>query len=192
MRGRSVASVIFALWLCPGARAQDLPVLPLGRGDVISVEVEGETDLTKKITISSKGEIALPMLRNRLQVNGQLPDAIEKIIAAAYKREQLLIDPVVHVAPAEYHSYLVRVTGAVTRPYEFQAIERYTLLSVLATAGGPAPNSNGKVEVIRTDPASGEQTKQVIEIRALIEDNDPKNNIVLKGGEEIHLPAVGQ
>jgi len=172
------------------ARAQDLPVLPLGRGDVINVEVEGETDLTKRVTISSKGEISLPMLKDRLQVSGMLPEAIEKVIADAYKHAQLLVDPTVRVTPAEYHSYLVRVTGAVTHPYEFQAIERFTLVRVLATAGGPAPNSNGQIELIRRDPATGKETKDSISIKALLEDDDPKYNIVLKGGEEVRLPAA--
>ena len=114
----------------------------------------------------------------------------DEVIAGAYKHEHLLIDPIVRVTPAEYHSYLVRVTGAVTRPYEFQAVERLTLVQVLATAGGPAPNSNGQIEVIRRDPATGMETKDVIPIKALLEEDDPKYNIVLKGGEEVHLPEA--
>lgn len=187
-KGWFIAFLCALFWV----KAQDLPVLPLGRGDVINVEVEGEADLTKRVTISSKGEISLPMLQDRLQVNGLLPGAIEKIVADAYKHARLLIDPTVHVTPAEYHSYLVRVTGAVTHPYEFQAIERYTLLRALATAGGPAPNSDGRIELIRRDPDTGAETKEAISIKALLEDDDPKYHIVLKGGEEVHLPAVAQ
>jgi protein involved in polysaccharide export with SLBB domain len=172
--------------------AQDLPVLPLGRGDVVNVEVEGEADLTKRVTISRAGDITLPMLKDRLPVGGLLPDAMEKVIADAYKRAQLLIDPTVRVTPAEYHSYLVKVTGAVNRPYEFQAIERHTLLNVLATAGGPAPNSNGRIEIILRDVETGRETKQIIAIKDLLESDDPKYNIVPKGGEEIHLPPVAQ
>jgi protein involved in polysaccharide export with SLBB domain len=169
-----------------------LPVLPLGRGDIIDVVVEGEDDLTTHATISSQGDISLPLLKEHLHVEGLLPDAIEKVVADAYKHEQLLIDPRVKVSPAEYHSYLVRVTGAVDHPYDFQATEQYTLLSVLARAGGPTKDSTGDIEVIRKDRDTGKETKQVISIRALLEDNDPKYNIVMRGGEEIHLPAIVQ
>jgi polysaccharide export outer membrane protein len=187
---RRLVSLIALLGALFHVGAQDLPVLPLGSGDVVKVEVEGEDDLTKRVTIDSKGEIQLPMLKDRIPVAGMLPEAVEKAIAEAYKRAQLLIDPIVHVTPAEYHSYLVKVTGAVTNPYEFQAIERYTLLRALATAGGPAPNSNGEIEIIRRDDETGKETKEVISIKALLEGDDPKYNIVLKGGEEIHLPAT--
>jgi protein involved in polysaccharide export with SLBB domain len=169
---------------------QDLPALPLGRGDVINVEVEGEADLTKRVTISAAGEITLAMLKQRLHVGGLRPEAVETVIADAYKSAQLLIDPVVRVTPAEYHSYLVKITGAVSKPYEFQALDRHTLLEVLATAGGPLPESNGRIEVSHHDHETGAETKDVIEIKALLEDNDPKYNIVLKAGDEVHLPAV--
>jgi protein involved in polysaccharide export with SLBB domain len=178
-------ALVFAFFLA----AQDLPILPLGKGDVIAVEVEGEADLTKRVTISSKGEIALPMLKDRLQVEGLLPDAIEKTIADAYKHEHLLIDPIVRVTPAEYHSYLVRVTGAVVTPYEFQATEPITLAIALSKAGGPAPNSNGQVQIIRRDRDTGKETTQLVDIRTLLDEADPKDNVTLKGGEEIHLPA---
>jgi protein involved in polysaccharide export with SLBB domain len=84
------------------------------------------------------------------------------------------------------------VTGAVTHPYEFQAIERFTLTQVLATAGGPAPNSNGQIELIQRDQITGSETKTVISIKALLEEDGPTYNIALKGGEEVRLPAVTQ
>jgi polysaccharide export outer membrane protein len=167
----------------------DLPILPLGRGDVINVTVEDEPDLSKRLKISDKGEITMPLLKEPLRVEGLLPAETENLIVEAYKHQRLLINPLVNVTPAEYHSYLVRVTGEVTRPYEFQAIERTTLLSVLATAGGPTPESNGDIEVIRRD-AAGKETRQVIAIRTLLEDSDPRYNMVMKGGEEVHLPRI--
>lgn len=194
---RLVATIVF-LGALARVAAQDLPVLPLGKGDVIDVEIEGEDDLNRRVPVSSRGEISLPLLKERIQVAGLRPDAIEKLISQAYRQAQMLIDPTVHVKPAEYHSYLVKVTGAVVRPYEFQAIERCTLLRALATAGGPAPNSNGQIEILRIDresgpesgPESGKATGQVISIRALIDGEDPRLNILLKGGEEVHLPAL--
>jgi protein involved in polysaccharide export with SLBB domain len=101
----------------------------------------------------------------------------------------LLIDPIVRVTPAEYHSYLVRVTGAVVTPYEFQATEPITLAIALSKAGGPAPNSNGQVQIIRRDRDTGKETTQLVDIRTLLDEADPKDNVTLKGGEEIHLPA---
>lgn len=183
-----ISAAILLAWQQPVP--SDLPILPLGRGDVINVTVEDEPDLSKRFKISDKGEIAMPLLKEALHVEGLLPADIEKLIADAYKRGRLLIDPIVSVSPAEYHSYLVKVTGAVNRPYEFQALERTTLLNVLATAGGPTPQSNGRIELIRRDRATGAETKQTIEIRALLEDTEGKYDIVLKGGEEVRLPAV--
>jgi polysaccharide export outer membrane protein len=187
MRWSILVAGLFASVLC---RAQELPILPLGRGDVINVTIEDEPELTKRLKINDKGDIAMPLLKEPLRVDGLMPADIEALIAEAYKRERLLLNPIVDVKPAEYHSYLVKVTGAVTKPYEFQAISHPSLLSVLATAGGPTLKSNGDIEIIRHDPKTGEETKQSIPIRGLLEDDDGKYNIQLRGGEEVHLPAV--
>jgi len=163
--------------------ASELPILPLGRGDVIGVAVGDEADLSKKLKISETGEISMPLLKEPLRVDGLLPAEIEALIAEAYKREKLLIDPLVTVTPLEYHSYLVKVTGAVVHPFEFQALERVSLLDVLAKAGGPTMKSNGTIEVIRRE------SKQTIAIRELLEGRDPSLNVALEAGDEVRLPA---
>jgi polysaccharide export outer membrane protein len=162
--------------------ATDLPLLPLGPGDVIQVTVEEEPDLTKRLTVSPKGEIELPLLKAPLRVDHMPIADIETLITEAYQNQRLLLHPFVHVTPLEYHSYLVKVTGAIVRPMEFQALEPVSLLSVIAKAGGPTTKSSGEIEVITKD------SKQVILTRNLIDDPDPKYNPMLRGGEEIHLP----
>jgi polysaccharide export outer membrane protein len=164
----------------------DLPFLPLGPGDVIQVTVEGENDLTRRLTVSPKGEIEMPLLKAPLKVDRIKIADVETLITEAYKDQRLLIQPLVHVAPLEYHSYLVKVTGAVVRPYEFQALEPVSLLSVIAKAGGPATTSNGQIEIISKDG------KQSIAMRNLIDDPDPKYNPMLRGGEEVHLPEAAK
>jgi polysaccharide export outer membrane protein len=165
----------------------DLPLLPLGKGDVIQVTIEGEPDLTKRLTVSAKGEIEMPLLKAPLQVERMAPADVETLIADAYKNQRLLLNPFVHVAPVEYHSYLVKVTGAVVHPLEFQALEPVSLLTVLARAGGPTTHAKGDIEIIAPD-----QPKQTISIRKLIDDPDPKYNPMLKGGEEVHVPPAAQ
>jgi protein involved in polysaccharide export with SLBB domain len=186
-----VCAALMAGGLCLAQQpmASELPILPLGRGDVINVTVGDEADLSRRLKISDKGEIAMPLLKDPLRVDGLLPADIEALIAEAYRREKLLIDPLVTVRPAEYHSYLVRITGEAAHPYEFQALERVSLLDVLAKAGGPTMKSNGTIEVIRRDRETAAESKQTIAIRTLLEGTDPSLNVALKGGDEVRLPA---
>jgi polysaccharide export outer membrane protein len=189
IRARLLAAIILAATL-RGAYQTDLPLMPLGPGDVIEVTIEGESDLTKRLTVSQKGEIEMPLLKAPLQVNRMAPADAETLIADAYKTQRLLLQPFVHVVPVEYHSYLVKVTGAVVHPLEFQALDPVTLLSTIARAGGPTTSAAGEIEVTVHDREAGKETKQIISIRKLIEDPDPKYNPLLKGGEDVYLPAA--
>jgi len=64
-----------------------------------------------------------------------------KAIAEALRAEKLLVNPIVTVTIAEYHSRPIRVAGAVRKPLTFQAFSSVTLLDALTRAEGLSPEA---------------------------------------------------
>jgi polysaccharide export outer membrane protein len=124
-----------------------------------------------------------------------LPGALESAIAEALKAESLLVDPVVTVNIAEYHSRPISVAGAVRNPITFQAEGPVTLLDALTRAGGLSPDAGP--EILVSYMQNGEDGApaalvQRISVKGLIDRADPDMNLKLSGGEEIRVPEVAK
>jgi len=173
----------------------NLPAQRIGPNDLISVSVYDSPELTRTIRVGADGLIRLPMLKQRIKAEGLFPLELEAAIAEALSSEQLLVEPVVSVNIAEYHSRPINVAGAVKSPITFQAVGPVTLLDALTRAGGLSPEAGREILVSRTQPAGdGAPTMLVqrIPVKALIDDADPEMNLRLAGGEEIRVPEVGK
>lgn len=169
----------------------NLPQQPVGREDLLGITVYDSPELTRMVRVNSDGTIRLPMLKSTIKVDGLMPADIELAIADQLKSEQLLVDPFVTVAIAEYHSRPISINGAVKTPVIFQAIGSVRLLDALAKGGGLADNSGGEIIVTRPNGAAGVQSVQRIPVKALIDGSDPALNVKLVGGEEIRVPVAG-
>lgn len=168
------------------APSPNLPALPMGPNDLVSISVYDAPELTRTVRISSDGFIRLPMLQQRLRAQDLLPHQLEAAIAAALRDEQLLVDPVVTVNVAEYHSRPISVAGAVRRPLTFQAAGPVTLLDAVTRAEGLTELAGPEILVTKTG-----LTRRVL-VKALIDAADPDSNLQLTGGEEIRVPEVGR
>jgi polysaccharide export outer membrane protein len=176
----------------PGA---NLPAQKIGPNDLIAISVYDSPELTRTIRVGPDGQIRLPMLRQRITAVGLLPSALEVAIGEALRAEELLVDPVVTVTIAEYHSRPINVAGAVKNPVTFQAAGPVTLLDALTRAGGLSPDAGP--EILVSQFQAGEDGTpaalvQRIPVKALIDRADPEMNLKLMGGEEIRVPEVGK
>jgi polysaccharide export outer membrane protein len=182
-------------WFCAGtfvavlAAAQDpanLPAQPIGPSDLIAVSVYGAPELTLTVRVSDDGRVRLPMLKQKIEALGLMPADLEGSIARALMEEELLVEPVVTVTIAEYHSRPISVAGAVKMPLTFQAWSKITLLEALTRAQGLTEDAGGEILITR---------KGIVEripVKGLIDAADPALNIALEGGEEIRVPQVGR
>lgn len=177
----------------PPSPETNLPAQKVGPNDLLSVSVEDCPELTRNFRVSADGTLLLPLLKERLQVAGKLPEQIEAEISQALKDSQLLVQPVVSVSVAEYRSVPVSVMGCVKRPVTFQAVGGVTLLDALAKAEGLSADAGAEVLVSRPNAVNGTRgLLQRIPVKGLIDNADPSLNIRLYGGEEIRVPAVGR
>lgn len=194
-----LAAGVAAAQTRPAAAAElggaNLPALRIGPNDLIAVAVYDSPELTRTVRVGPDGVIRLPMLQQRIKAEKLLPAELEEAIAAALSAEQLLVDPVVTVTIAEYHSRPISVAGAVRNPVTFQAAGPVTLLDALTRAGGLSPEAGPEILVSRTQTEEDGQAAALVQripVKSLIDSADPDMNLKLTGGEEIRVPDAGK
>jgi polysaccharide export outer membrane protein len=171
----------------------NLPAQKIGPNDLLSISAYGAPELTRTVRVSAEGFIRLPMLKQKLEAKGLMPSELEEKIAAALSQEEILVDPIVTVNIAEYHSRPISVAGAVKLPVTFQALGKTTLLEALTRAQGLAPDAGTEVVVTRQPLTPGGVVRvERIPLKGLIDATDPALNVLLEGGEEVRVPQVGR
>ncbi len=179
----------------PGAQAEmgaNLPALPIGPDDLLAISVYAAPELTRTVRVSSEGLIRLPMLHEKIEAQGLMPAELETRIAAVLAEEEILVEPVVTVAIAEYHSRPISVAGAVKVPLTFQAAGRTTLLEALTRAQGLTEEAGSEILVTRSSKTGEPGLLSRIPVKGLIDAADPQWNLTLEGGEEVRVPQAGR
>jgi len=177
--------------------SSNLPIQKVGPEDLLGLQVYDAPEFTRAVRISADGTIRLPMLKEKIRVQGLFPNDIEVLLTEALKREGLFVDPFVTVSIVEYHSRPISVGGAVRSPIIFQAVGKVNLLDALNRAGGLlVDNASGltgsEIIVSRPNGDSGPPLVQRIPVKALNAGTDPELNIELIGGEEIRVPEIAR
>lgn len=168
------------------ASRDNLPSQQLGVDDLVAVSVYDAPELTRTVRVEADGTIHLPLLHDGVKAFGLYPGELEAAVADELKTEQILVDPVVKITVAEYHSRPVAVMGAVKLPVTFQAVGAVTLLDALAKAGGLTDLAGAEILVTR------EGEVEHVPVKRLLNDADPAVNFALHGGEQIRVPEAGK
>jgi polysaccharide export outer membrane protein len=174
----------------------------IGSGDLLKIEVFDVPDLSRAVRVSESGFISLPLVPVRIRAAGLTPFQLEETLAELLQANQLVTHPQVTVFVQEHLSQPITVIGAVLHPIVFQAVRPTTLLEVLSQAGGIAPDAGSVVLVSRgpkaasAAPGGGSDTppeSQVLSISltSLLDQGDPKANMLLFGGDVVSVPRAG-
>ncbi len=173
--------------------AGNLPAQKIGSNDLLSLSVYGAPELTRTVRVSAEGFLRLPMLKQKIEAKGLMPSELEERIATALSVEEILVDPVVTVTIAEYHSRPISVAGAVRVPLTFQALGQTTLLEALTRAQGLSAEAGTEILVTRPQLVPGGVPRiERIPVKGLIDLADPALNVTLEGGEEVRVPQIGR
>jgi len=175
----------------------------LGPEDQITVRVldldEFNTQNLTPVRIDMRGNIRLPLV-GRLHAAGLTVEKLEAEIAA--RLSNLMNDPEVTVAVAEFRSHPVSVLGAVKTPGVLQITGRKTLFEVLSLAGGLNPDAGNTIKITRRvdsgplplpnvvrDP-SGDFFVGELNVRAVMEAKNPKENIDVLPNDVVTVPKA--
>lgn len=126
----------------------------LGSGDLISIQVFGETELSVQLRLSDAGSISYPFLgeiRVKGLTTGQLARRIDDGLRGDY-----LVDPNVNVTVLEYRQFFIY--GQVEDPGGYPFQPGLSLQKAVALAGGFTERaSSSKFYVLSESDPKGEQ-----------------------------------
>jgi polysaccharide biosynthesis/export protein len=160
---RTVRVALLALAGCAATGAytwvQDYPAPPAGPesgivlvpGDIITIRVYKEPDMSTKTRVRNDGKVSLPFL-NDVDAAGQTPVSFAALLQKRLK--EFMNAPVVTVSLDEARPNTIPVTGEVSKPGIFALDPGAGLVAALAAAGGLSPfASPDRIFVIRQFPA---------------------------------------
>lgn len=129
-----VAIVYTCLLFATGSLAQgdNSQEFLIGSGDVISIEVYNERDLTVRAKVGQTGVLRIPLLGDK-QVAGKTPSQLSRELEDAYF-DGYLVNPSVSVVIEKFRPLYVR--GAVKSPGAYEFALGLTVDQALAVAGG--------------------------------------------------------
>jgi polysaccharide export outer membrane protein len=142
----AIASLLLPIVTChaqaakqgkPPVKPQNAPILApdyvLGPEDMIEINVRNHPDLNKTLVILPDGKIAYPELGD-LQAAGKTPRALGAEIQTELEKTRNQVSVVVSVISTR--SQRVRIMGAVKLPNSYELKPGWTLMDVVAVAGG--------------------------------------------------------
>ena len=90
----------------------NLPMQTIGPNDLIAISVYDAPELTRTVRVSADGFIRVPMLHEKVRAEGLMPSDLEVSIVNALRLEEVLVEPIVTITIAEYHSRPISVMGS--------------------------------------------------------------------------------
>jgi polysaccharide biosynthesis/export protein len=179
----------------PAEMTANLPAQKIGPLDLIAIQVYDSPEFTRAVRVGADGKMRLPMLQEKIQAQGLMPNELEASLAEALAHEGLVIEPFVTVTIAEYASRPVSVAGAVKNPLTFQASSPVTLLEALTRAGGLTAEAGSEILISKMQSGPDGEPASLIQrvpVKSLIDSADPEANLKLTGGEEVRVPEAGK
>ncbi len=159
----------------------------IGTGDQVMVDVFGMPDLRTTTAVAADGTIRLPLLASGVKISGMSPTEANKVIAAAYKDGEILIDPHVTLAVIQSSSQRVSLIGEVRSPGRYPIETNTTVLDLLAVAGGITEKGSDVVYILRPTESGTQElrldTRNIVSSGATV----PGSPLMPQGGDTIEV-----
>ena len=178
--------MVITVGVLPG-HAQTPSDYLLGPGDVLSIAVLGEADLTRTVTVRPDGKITLPLLGDQM-VAGMTPTQVTEMLTTGLRK--YLRNPVVTVTVTQTRverTFAYLVGPGISRPGTYEIQPGWTLIEVFAAAGGLAPRAAMKRATLTR---RGTSQPVALDLERLMVNADASANVVLKDGDIITIPLV--
>lgn len=156
----------------------------IGPGDVLSISVWNNQELTKVVKVLPDGTISFPLI-GEITVLDMTVSQVAKSLRE--KLEPYASDPQLSVEVQQTNSLLVYVIGKVNRPGHFPYSGNIDALQALAMAGGLNPFAKrSDIKIMRTEKDGKKEFS--FDYDAVIEGKGLNQNIQLKRGDVVVVP----
>ncbi len=163
----------------------------LGNGDVLSVVVYDEPDLTlESVPIRPDGRIAFPLI-GEVEAAGRNADALVKDITA--RLEEFLVEPRVSVIVLEFNSFEYTIDGEVVDPGVYPLNTDVSITKAIAKAGGLSKGQYraSTIELADLTHAYIARDGRILPVDfvRLLREGDLRFDIALRPGDYIQIPS---
>ena len=168
----------------PQPGPQPGPRYVIGPGDVLSVNVWRETEISQKLVVRPDGMITMPLVGD-IPAKGQTPEQLGEVISK--KLESVLTSPHVSVIVTEVHSKFYVVVGQVAKPGEYPLTRPTTVLEAVSQAGGFRDFAKaGKMYVLHME--NGKRVRIPFNYNQVVKGKNPHQDIEVSSGDAIVVP----
>jgi polysaccharide export outer membrane protein len=161
----------------------------VGPGDVISITVYDNDDLTTRVMVNDNGQIVMPLL-GQIKVGNLSTPGISKEITDLLA-DGYIINPQVNVFIEEYRSKKVVILGRVRMPGLFELSGDISFLELISKAGGLAADAGDTATIKRTTGDGKNNNVILIDLLALIERGDITQNVQIMDGDTVNISKAG-
>lgn len=167
-RGAAILVCLFVLPTFAQSSSSSISNYRLGAGDVITIQVLGEDDLTRRsIRLSDAATISYPIL-GEIRLAGKTVGELERIIADGL-RGRYLVNPQVTVSIDEYRRFFIN--GQVGQPGGYPYAPGLSVLKAITIAGGFKERAaQDKIFIVRESDA--EQKRVQVDLKAPVYPGD--------------------
>lgn len=174
--------------------------------DLLDISVFDVPEMSHSYRVRPGGSITLPLLPDPIKAAGLTPDQLAATIRDRLKSADLVSDARVTVDVRESRMHSIAVTGAVKKPQLYPVFGKTTLLDVLAqsegladdaggialvTRGGAAEQANANSLAAQNGDASKPADPIVIDLKRLMQTNDPRLNVEVYPGDLVTVERAG-
>ncbi len=153
-------------------------------GDVLSVSVWKEEDLTKDVIVRPDGQITFPLI-GEARAAGDTIENLRLLITERLKK--YIPEPVVTVSVTQLSGNTVYVIGKVNRPGVFQIVRNVDVMQALSMAGGTSTYASlNNIKILRRK--NGSLQAIPFEYGEVEKGKHLEQNIVLKPGDVVVVP----
>lgn len=178
-----------AVLAAPSEGMDDIRKYRIAPGDIVHVQVRGEADLTDDFKVAPDGTIVFGFL-GRVAVAGLSVAGVESNLTALLAKDYL-VDPKVYVQVKSSVLRRVIVFGEVKSPgiYDMPVGERFSLLQVIARAGGPTElAATDRVRIVRRTDGAEKTIK--INVTDLLKGGSSGNDLELRPNDVVIVPQT--
>ena len=157
----------------------------IGEGDVLSIYVYENEDLSQTVRVNADDSIRVPLL-GEVNIKGltvpKIASKLEKLFADGY-----LINPQVDVFIKEFKSKTAVILGQIRSPGQYELRGEITFLEFVSKAGGLTKDAGNNATVKRADSKTKKKNKITIDLNKLIMEGDTSLNLSIQNGDTIYI-----
>ena len=156
----------------------------IGPGDILSIDVWKEPELSKQVSVRLDGKISLPLV-NDIDAAGLTSKELRQQLTEKYK--DFVDVPEVSVTVLESRSKRIYLLGKINRPGEYPLQKNMTIVHAISLAGGLAEWADASdIKLIRK--IKGTEKTFRVDYDAIVSGEDLAQNVQLQPDDTIFVP----